>query len=59
MTVKGRGELKSGSEHLALARGATHASRKAVSSAGRLERARGLEEILNLPARAGLISWRV
>ena len=57
---KGKGRIEERVQAtLTLVRAATHAFGKAVSSAGRLEGARGLEEILNLPARAGLISWRV
>ncbi len=59
MTAKGRGELKSGFLSRRVRVTAKHALWKVVSSAGRLEKVGELEEILNLPARAGLISWRV
>ena len=55
---KGRIEERVQARSLLGGRANTHLE-KDVSSAGGLEGVGELEEILNLPARAGLISWRV
>ena len=59
LTVKGRGELKSGPKHVRVGGHANRHGRLRSASAWNGEERVWLEEILNLPARAGLISWRV
>ena len=56
---KGKGRIEERVPRLSLCERREHAPQKVVSSAGQLGGVRELEEILNLPARAGLISWRV